>query len=156
MAKKYWLIKSEPSVFSWDDLKKSKNKTTYWDGVRNYQARNFLRDEMKIGDLVLFYHSNADPLAVMGVCEVVKEGYPDHTQFDPDNIHYDEKANPENPTWFMVDLKLKEDFTKPVTIDQIKANPKLKNMKLVQKGNRLSVMPVTKAEFDEIVKMGMK
>ncbi len=156
MTKKYWLVKSEPSVFSWEDLKKSKNQTTYWDGVRNYQARNFLRDEMKIGDLVLFYHSNADPLAVMGVCEVVKEGYPDHTQFDPDNIHYDEKANPENPTWFMVDLKLKDDFTKPVTLDQIKANPKLKDMKLVQKGNRLSVMPVTKAEFDEIVKMGMK
>lgn len=156
MTKKYWLVKSEPSIFSWEDLKKSKNQTTYWDGVRNYQARNFLRDEIKIGDLVLFYNSNADLLAVMGVCEVVKEGYPDHTQFDPDNIHYDEKANPENPTWFMVDLKLKDDFTKPVTLDQIKANPKLKDMKLVHKGNRLSVMPVTKAEFDEIVKMGMK
>lgn len=156
MSKKYWLVKTEPSVFSWADLKKSKNKTTCWDGVRNYQARNFLRDEMKIGDLVLFYHSNAEPLAVMGVCEVVKEGYPDHTQFDTENIHYDEKANPKNPTWFMVDIKFRDDFTRPVTLDQIKANPKLKDMKLVQKGNRLSVIPVTKIEFDEIVKMGMK
>lgn len=156
MAKKYWLVKSEPSVFSWDDLKKSKNQTTFWDGVRNYQARNYLRDEIKLGDLVLFYHSNAEPLAVMGVCEVVKEGYPDHTQFDPENIHYDEKANPANPTWYMVDVKLKTDFKRPVTLEQIKANPKLKNMKLVQKGNRLSVMPVTKEEFDEIVKMGTR
>jgi predicted RNA-binding protein with PUA-like domain len=151
---KFWLVKSEPSVFSWDDLKKSKNQTTYWNGVRNYQARNYLRDEMKIGDLVLFYHSNADPLAVMGVCEVVKEGYPDHTQFDPSDDHYDPKADPKNPTWFMVDLKLKSEFKKPVTLELIKTNPKLKDMKLVQKGNRLSVMPVTKTEFDEIVRMG--
>jgi predicted RNA-binding protein with PUA-like domain len=156
MARKYWLVKTEPSVFSWNDLKKSKNQTTFWDGVRNYQARNYLRDEMKIGDLVLFYHSNADPLAVMGICEVVKEGYPDHTQFDPNNIHYDEKASPSNPTWFMVDIKLKEEFKNPVTLEQIKTNPKLREMKLVQKGNRLSVMPITKTEFDEIVKMGMK
>jgi predicted RNA-binding protein with PUA-like domain len=156
MSIKYWLVKSEPDVFSWDDLKKSKNQTTYWDGVRNYQARNFLRDEMKKGDLVLFYHSNADPLAVMGVCEVVKEGYPDHTQFDPDNDHYDPKADPEKPTWYMVDVKLKKEFKHPVTLDEIKSNPKLKNMKLIQRGNRLSVMPVTKEEFDEIVKMGEK
>jgi predicted RNA-binding protein with PUA-like domain len=154
MKKKYWLVKSEPQVFSWNDLKKSKNQTTYWDGVRNYQARNYLRDEMKIGDLVLFYHSNTDPLAVMGICEVVKEGYPDHTQFEPENTHYDPKANYSNPIWFMVDLKLKQEFNNPVTLNQIKTNPKLKNMKLVQKGNRLSVMPLTKEEFDEIVKMG--
>jgi predicted RNA-binding protein with PUA-like domain len=150
----YWLIKSEPDVFSFDDLKKSKNKTTYWDGVRNYQARNFLRDEMKKGDLVLFYHSNSDPLAVMGVCEVVKEGYPDHTQFDPDNDHYDPKADTNNPTWMMVDVKFKQEFKNPVTLDEIKANPKLKNMRLIQRGNRLSVMPVTKEEFHEIIKMG--
>ncbi|MFO7526440.1 MAG: EVE domain-containing protein [Ignavibacteriaceae bacterium] len=154
MSKKYWLIKSEPEEFSWNDFKKSKDKTTYWDGVRNYQARNFLRDEMKKGDLVLFYHSNSDPLAVMGVCEVVKEGYPDHTQFDPDNDHYDPKADPENPTWIMVDIKFKKEFKNPVTLDEIKSNSKLKNMRLIQRGNRLSVMPVTEAEFDEIVKMG--
>jgi predicted RNA-binding protein with PUA-like domain len=154
--KKYWLVKSEPNVFSFSDLKKSKNQTTFWDGVRNYQARNFLRDEMKKGDQVLFYHSGSDPLAVMGVCEVVKEGYPDHTQFDPDSHHYDPKADPQNPTWMMVDIKFVKEFKNPVTIDAIKTNPKIKNMKLIARGNRLSVMPVTKDEFDEISQMGDK
>ena len=154
MAKKFWLFKSEPSEFSWDDLKKSKNQTTFWDGVRNYQARNFLRDEIKKGDGVLFYQSSTEPLAVVGYCEVVKEGYPDHTQFDKNNDHYDEKANPKNPTWFMVDIKLVKEFKKPVTLDEIKANPKLKNMKLIQRGQRLSIQPVTKDEWDEILKMG--
>ncbi len=148
---KYWLVKTEPEEFSIDDLEKSKNKTTFWDCVRNYQARNYLRDEMKKGDLVLFYHSNADPLAVTGFCEIVKEGYPDHTQFDPDNKHYDPKADPNNPTWFMVDIKLVKKFKTPVTLDAIKSNPKLNDMKLIQRGNRLSVMPVTKAEFEEII-----
>ncbi len=156
MARKYWLMKSEPSTFSIDDLAKSKNKTTYWDGVRNYQARNFMRDEMKKGDLVLFYHSNAKPTAVVGVCEVVKEGYPDFTAFDPEEKYYDPKSNKDKPTWYMVDIKLKEKFKKPVTLEEIKANPKLKDMKLVQRGNRLSVMPVMKKEFDEIVKMSKK
>jgi len=149
-------MKSEPSTFSIDDLAKSKNQTTYWDGVRNYQARNFMRDEMKKGDLVLFYHSNAKPTAVVGVCEVVKEGYPDFTAFDPEEKYYDPKSNKDQPTWYMVDIKLKEKFKKPVTLEEIKANPKLKDMKLVQRGNRLSVMPVTKKEFDEIVKMSKK
>lgn len=154
MAKKYWLVKSEPGVFSVDDLAKSKNKTTYWDGVRNYQARNFMRDEMKKGDGVLFYHSNTEPNAIVGVCEVVKEGYPDHTQFDPDNKHFFPSADPENPAWFMVDIKLVKKLKNPVTLQDAKSNPKLKDMRLVQKGNRLSVMPVTKSEFDEILKMG--
>ena len=154
MIKNYWLFKSEPQEFSWDDLKKSKNKTTFWDGVRNYQARNYLRDEIKKGDGVLFYHSNSDPLAVMGYCEVVKEGYPDHTQFDPDNDHFDPKADPKNPTWFMVDINLVEEFKNPVTLEHIRANIKLKNMRLIQRGNRLSVMPVTKEEWNEIMKMG--
>lgn len=151
--KKYWLIKSEPDVFAFDDLRKSKNQTTCWDGVRNYQAINFLRDEMKKGDQVLYYHSNSEPLAVMGVCEVVKEGYPDHTQFDSDNDHYDPKADHKNPAWFMVDIKFVKEFKTPVTLDIIKSNSKLKNMKLIARGNRLSVMPVTKEEFNEIVKM---
>lgn len=154
MAKKYWLVKSEPSAFSIDDLAKSKNKTTYWDGVRNYQARNFMRDEMKVGDLVLFYHSNADPNAVVGYCEVVKEGYPDFSAFDPDDKHFDPKSKEEQPTWIMVDIKLKKKFKTPATLTEIKNNPKLKNMRLVQRGNRLSVMPVEKKEFDEILKMG--
>jgi predicted RNA-binding protein with PUA-like domain len=154
MAKNYWLFKSEPKEFSWEDLKKAKKKTTFWDGVRNYQARNFLRDKIKKADGVLFYHSNADPLAIIGFCEVIKEGYPDHTQFDPDDKHFDPKADEANPTWFMVDIRLKKEFKNPVTLDQIKANQRLKNMKLIQRGNRLSVMPVTKNEWDEILKMG--
>ena len=150
----YWLFKSEPNEFSLDDLKKSKNQTTFWDGVRNYQARNFIRDEMKKGDGVLFYHSNSDPLAIMGTCEIVKEGYSDHTQFDSKNNHYDPKADKQNLSWFMVDIKFAKEFKTPVTLDKIKSNPKLKNMKLIQRGQRLSVMPVTKTEWDEILKMG--
>ena len=153
MAKKYWLFKSEPSEFSWNDLKKSKNQTTFWDGVRNYQARNFLRDEIERGDGVLFYQSNTDPLAVVGYCEVVKEGYPDHTQFDPKNSHFDPKAKKDSPTWFMVDIKLVKELKKPITLESIKANPKLKNMKLIQRGQRLSIQPVTKTEWGEILKM---
>lgn len=154
MANKYWLVKSEPGVFSIDDLEKCKNKTTHWDGVRNYQARNFIRDEMKKGDGVLFYHSNTEPNAVAGCCDVVKESYPDHTQFDPENLHFDPKADPANPAWYMVDIKFVRKFKSPVTLADIKANPKLKKMRLVQKGNRLSVMPVEKNEWDEILKMG--
>jgi predicted RNA-binding protein with PUA-like domain len=154
MAKKYWLFKSDPEEFSFDDLKKSKNQTTFWDGIRNYQARNFIRDEMKKGDGVLFYHSSSDPLAITGICEIVKEGYPDHTQFDSKNDHFDPKADKKNPTWFMVDIKLVKEFKTPVTLDQIKANPKLKNMKLIQRGQRLSIQPVTKDEWEEILKMG--
>ena len=150
---KFWLIKSEPSEFSIEDLAKSKNQTTYWDGVRNYQARNFIRDEMKIGDMVLFYHSNTEPNAVVGVCEVVKEAYPDHTQFDPKHVHYDPKADKKNPTWFMVDIKLEKKFKKQVTLEVIKAYPKLAKMRLVQRGNRLSVMPITKGEYEEIIRM---
>lgn len=154
MEAKYWLVKSEPSVFSIDDLAKSKNKTTFWDGVRNYQARNFMRDDMKIGDYVLFYHSNAKPNAVVGVCKVVKEGYPDFTAFDPDDKHFDPKSNKEEPTWIMVDIKLIKKLKAPVTLADIKENPKLQGMKLVQRGNRLSVMPLAKKEFNEILKMG--
>ena len=150
----YWLFKTEPENFSIEDLKKSKNQTTFWDGVRNYRARNILRDEIKKGDGVLFYHSSTEPLAVMGYCEVVKEGYPDHTQFEKNNIYFDEKAKKENPTWFMVDIKLVKEFNTPVTLDQVRANPKLKNITLLRRGNRLSVMPVTQIEFEEILKMG--
>jgi predicted RNA-binding protein with PUA-like domain len=151
---KYWLIKSEPSVYSIDDLKK--DKKTYWDGVHNYQARNFLRDEMKKGDKVIFYHSNSEPIGAVGVCKVIKGGYPDFTAFDPDDLHYDPKSNKEKPTWYMVDVKFLEKFPRIVTLAEMKANPKLANMKLVQKGNRLSVMPITKKEFDEIVRMGRR
>lgn len=153
MSKKYWLFKTDPSDFSWGDLHKCKDKTTFWSGVRNYQARNYLRDEIKNGDLVLFYHSNEDPNAIYGYCEVVKEGYPDTTQFDVNDSHYFPSASKENPVWYMVDIKLKKEFESPVQLNNIKGNVKLKNMRLVQKGNRLSVMPVTKEEFEEIVNM---
>lgn len=154
--KKYWLVKSEPENFSLKDLMKSPNQTTCWDGVRNYQARNFIRDGMKVGDGVLFYHSSIDMPVVVGVCEVVKSAYPDHTQFDPAHKHFDPKADPKNPTWFMVDIKFVKEFISPVTIESIKANSKLNKMRLIQRGNRLSVMPVTKNEWDEILKMGNK
>jgi predicted RNA-binding protein with PUA-like domain len=154
MAKKFWLFKSEPSEFSWEDLKKSKNQTTFWDGIRNYQARNFLRDEIKNSDGVLFYQSSTEPLAIIGYCDVVKEGYTDHTQFDSKIDHYDPKADPKNPTWYMVDIKLAKEFNNSVTLDIIKVNPKLKNMKLIQRGQRLSIQPVTQAEWDEILKIG--
>lgn len=154
MAKSYWLIKTDPGEFSIKDLRKSKNQTTYWNGVRNYQARNFMRDEMKKGDRVLLYHSNAEPNAVVGICEITREGYPDHTQFDPDDIHFFPSAKEEDPTWFMVDVKYVKEFRREVTLEEIKENPRLKNMKLVQKGNRLSVMPVSKEEFDEVLRMG--
>jgi len=153
---KYWLMKSEPTAFSIDDLAKAPKKTTYWDGVRNYQARNFMRDEMKIGDQVLYYHSNTKPAGVVGVCEVVKEGYPDFSAFDPEDKHYDPKSNSEKPTWIMVDIKLKKKFKATVTLTEMKENKKLQDMKLVQRGNRLSVMPVAKKEFDEILKMSEK
>lgn len=117
-------------------------------------GKEFLRDEMKKGDYVLFYHSNADPNAIVGVCEIVKEGYPDFTAFDPEDKHYDPKSKHENPTWIMVDIKLIEKFNSPVTLSEIKENSKLQNMRLVQRGNRLSVMPVEKVEFDTILKMG--
>ncbi len=154
MAKKYWLVKQEPSSYSIDDLEKDKNQTTFWDGVRNYQARNYMRDEMKKGDRVIFYHSNAEPPAAVGVCEVIKEGYPDFTAFDPDSKKFDPKSDKDEPTWFMVDLKFIKKFKREVPLPEIKKNEKLQEMKLVQRGNRLSVMPVTKVEFDEIVKMG--
>lgn len=155
MQQRYWLVKSEPDVFSIYDLDKSPKKTTYWDGVRNYQARNYMRDEMKTGDLVLFYHSNADSTGAAGVCEVVKEGYPDFTAFDKKDKHYDPKSREAEPTWYMVDIKLIKIFPKIVSLSEIKRNKKLWGMKLVQPGNRLSVMPVEKEEFEEIVAMSL-
>jgi predicted RNA-binding protein with PUA-like domain len=153
LAGKYWLIKSESEVFSIDDLAKAKNQTAYWDVVRNYQARNFIRDEMKIGDKVIFYHSNSEPPAAAGICEVVKEAYPDFTAFDPKNPNYDPKSKKEEPTWFMADVRFVKKFSRTVSLAEIKANKKLQKIKLIQRGNRLSVMPVTKDEFDEIVSM---
>jgi len=147
-------MKSEPEVFSIDDLINAKNQTTFWDGVRNYQARNYIRDEMKVGDKVIFYHSNSEPPSAVGVCEIVKEAYPDFTAFDPDNPHYDPKSKKDSPTWFMVDIKFVKKFAHFVSINEMRENKKLQDMKLLQRGNRLSVMPLSKDEFNEIIKMG--
>jgi predicted RNA-binding protein with PUA-like domain len=153
MAKNYWLFKSEADAFSIDDLENSPGKKTYWEGIRNYQARNFTRDDMRKGDDVLFYHSRSETLAIVGYCEIVKEAYPDHTQFDPDSNYFDPTSTKKEPRWYMVDIKLKEKFDHPVSLQEIKENPKLKNFRLIQRGNRLSVFPVTKEEWDEIMHM---
>ena len=152
--RRYWLVKSEPDVFSFDDLLASPGRTTSWDGVRNYQARNSMRDDMKRGDLVLFYHSSADPTAIVGVAEVVREGYPDPTAFDPKDSHYDPKSKPDTPTWITVDLRAVERLKHPLTLGELRGVKGLEKMVLLQKGSRLSVQPVTAAEWDIICRLG--
>lgn len=144
---KYWLMKSEPSCFSIDDLLTAPHQTTHWDGVRNYQARNFIRDEMSIGDLVFFYHSNCNPPGIIGIAEIVTAAYPDYTAFDPHSEHPDPKSNPDNPRWYMVDIRFKEKFKELIPLDTLKRYPELEKMPLVRKGNRLSVSPVSKEEW---------
>jgi predicted RNA-binding protein with PUA-like domain len=151
--RRYWLVKSEPNVFSIEDLARAPKQTTSWDGVRNYQARNFLR-EMAVGDHVLFYHSNADPPAVVGVAEVVKPAYPDETQFDKLSHHYDAASRRDNPRWAMVDLKYRQTFGRSVPLDRLRQEPQLKGMVLLRKGSRLSVQPVTEREWSVILELG--
>ena len=150
--KRYWLVKSEPSVFSFDDLLRAPNRTTYWDGVRNFAARNFLRDGMRLGDRVFFYHSMADAQVIAGICEVVREGYADFTALDPKHEHFDEESKPDAPTWFMVDVRAVAQFTRPVTLPEIKARKELADMALIRIG-RLSVTPVRPMEWETIVEM---
>ncbi|MDH5581124.1 MAG: EVE domain-containing protein [Bdellovibrionales bacterium] len=150
----YWLFKTEPDVFSIDDLRTRKNKTEHWDGVRNYQARNFMRDEIKLGDLVLIYHSNARPPGIAGVAEVIKEAYPDHTQFDKKSKYFDPKSTKDKPRWFMVDIRFKEKFKSYISLDELKNFPQLKEMLILRKGNRLSITPVDKKHFEFIKKHG--
>jgi len=152
----YWLIKSEPEEFSIDDLEQRPKQTEHWDGVRNYQARNFMRDDMKIGDQVFFYHSNCEPPGIVGIAEVVKEGYPDHTAFDPGDKHYDPKSDPDNPRWMMVDVKFVSKFRGTLSLADLKQQKPLKDMRLLQKGNRLSVMPVEKKDWDYIIQLSKK
>jgi predicted RNA-binding protein with PUA-like domain len=152
--RRYWLVKSEPDCFSFDDLLKSPRKTTYWSGVRNYQARNFMRDQMKKGDGVLFYHSNAAPPMIVGTAEVVKEGYPDFTAWDPNDDHFDPKSTEENPIWYMVDIKAVEKFPNPLSLNDLRHVRALEKMELLRKGSRLSVQPVSAKEWETICKMG--
>lgn len=149
---KYWLMKSEPDVFSIDDLKQK--KTTMWDGVRNYQARNFMMKDMEKGDQVLFYHSNTKPPGVAGLATVSKEAQPDVTAFDKNSEYYDSKSTEEKPRWFCVEVKYSKKFNKYVSLADIKERKSLSEMKVVQKGMRLSIQPVTKKEFETLCKMG--
>jgi predicted RNA-binding protein with PUA-like domain len=149
-ATRYWLMKSEPDVYSIDDL--SKDKTTWWGGVRNYQARNFMTKEMQLGDQVLFYHSNANPIGVAGLAEVCALAAPDATQFDKKSEYYDPKASPEKPIWFCVQVKFKKKFAQVVSLEDIKNDPRLKDMLVIKKGQRLSIQPVEKSHYEIITK----
>jgi len=150
---KHWLLKTEPTSFSIQDLAAAPAQTTGWDGVRNYQARNFLRDDMKQGDRVLLYHSNAEPPAVVGTAIIAREAYPDPTAFDRKDSHFDPKSDPARPTWFAVDVRLERIFPEPLPLDSLRSVPALEAMELLRKGSRLSVQPVRKAEFEAILKL---
>ncbi|MFO0775533.1 MAG: EVE domain-containing protein [Nitrospiraceae bacterium] len=151
-ARRYWLMKSEPLSFSIDDLKAARGQRTSWDGVRNYQARNFMR-EMQVGDRAFYYHSNADPPAIVGIAEVVRTAYPDDSAFDKDDHHYDPKSKPESPTWDMVDVKFVKKFAEPLGLDLLRRQAGLKKMELLRKGSRLSVQPVRPEEWETILKL---
>jgi predicted RNA-binding protein with PUA-like domain len=153
--RRYWLVKSEPDVFSFEDLLRIHNKTTHWNGIRNFAARNFMKEGMKAGDRVFFYHSSAEPTAIVGICEVVREAYPDDTAFDPASEGYDPHSTKERPTWFMVDLRAVAQFTRPVTLAEMRQRKELANMALLRIG-RLSVSPVTAAEWEIICEMANK
>ncbi len=156
MARRYWLMKSEPDVFSFDDLTRAPERTTCWDGVRNYQARNFLRDEIRVGDGVLFYHSGADGKAVVGTAEVVKGGHPDPTQFDARSGHHDPDSRKDDPRWYAVDIRAEKSFERPVTLEELRGVAGLRKMRLLQRGQRLSILPVTAEEWKIVVKLGSK
>ena len=151
---KHWLMKCEPAAYTIDDL--HRDGTTSWEGVRNFQARNFIRDEMKRGDQVLFYASNADPSGVTGIAEITREAYPDKFATKKGHTYFDEKATAENPIWYMVDIGFVEKFPNIVSLDTLKKTRGLEKMVVTQKGSRLSIQPVTKAEFDVVVKLGRK
>jgi len=149
-TRRYWLVKSEPGTYSIDDLER--DGTTCWEGVRNYQARNFLR-EMKVGDRLLFYHSNAAPPAIVGLAEVVREAYPDHFAWDVKSPYYDPRSTKDAPVWFMVDVGFVERFARPLPLPELREDPALEGMELLRRGSRLSVQPVSKEHFDHILKL---
>ncbi len=151
--RRYWLLKTEPTSFSIDDLMKAPKRTTSWDGVRNYQARNLLRDEMQPGDLAFIYHSSADPTGIAGIAEIVKGGYPDETAFDKKDSHYDPKSSREAPSWYVIDVKGVEKFSDLITLERLRQTPGLEGMVLLKKGSRLSVQPVSATEWDRILRL---
>jgi predicted RNA-binding protein with PUA-like domain len=148
----YWLMKSEPDVFGIDDLAAQPKQTDHWDGVRNYQARNMMRDEMKEGDLAFFYHSNCAEPGIVGIVRIVRAGYPDFTAWDPDSKYHDPKSNPDNPRWYMVDVKFERRLKRVIPLHELKQYKSLEDLPLVRKGNRLSIMPVKKKHWDFILK----
>ena len=149
----YWLMKSEPDVFGIEHLKARPRRTEHWDGVRNYQARNFLRDEMRKGDPAFFYHSSCAEPGIAGIVKIVRAGYPDDSAWNPKSNHFDPKSTPDKPIWYMVDVRLEREFKNVISLAEIKANPALKSMRLIQRGNRLSILPVTEKEWSAILKM---
>ena len=149
---RYWLMKSEPAMFSIDDLKKKGRAP--WDGVRNFQARNYMRDGMKVNDLILFYHSTVIPPGVAGLARVSRGSHPDHTSWDPKNAHFDPRSSRENPLWFMVEVEFVAKFPHFILLEELKGNPRLEGMVVLKRGSRLSVQPVERKHFDEILKMG--
>jgi predicted RNA-binding protein with PUA-like domain len=149
----YWLMKSEPEEFGIEDLESRPDKREPWDGVRNYQARNMMRDEMKPGDLAFFYHSNCETPGIVGIVKIATEGYPDPTAFDADDDHYDPKSDPANPRWYLVDVEFVRKLQRAITLSELKAERALEQMPLTRRGNRLSVMPVTKKEWEHILAM---
>jgi len=151
---RFWLFKSEPSAYSFEELQR--DGTTFWDGVRNYQARNLMRDQMRVGDGVLFYHSNAKPPGVVGLAEVCREAYPDPTQFEQGHPHQDPGSSPEDPRWLMVDVRAREALGRFVSLDELKADPQLAEMGVVRRGNRLSIQPVSPAEWRRVVALSKR
>lgn len=149
----YWLMKSEPSVFGIEDLIESPGQTTPWDGVRNYQARNWMRDAMRLGDQVFLYHSNCDTPGIVGIMEVVREGYPDVSAFDPQSPYFDPKSTPDSPRWYRVDVRHVRRLERLISLEEIKRYPELDGMPLVRPGNRLSVMPVTEQQWRFILSL---
>lgn len=151
----YWLFKSEPNTFNMDDLKQRPRQIEHWDGVRNYQVRNLLRDKISVGDQGFFYYSSCTPPGIAGIVEVVKKGYPDFTAWDPRSKYFDPKSTPEKPRWFMVDVKFIKKFSRLITLDEIKKHPKLKTMQVARRGNRLSITSVTAEEWKTILKIAV-
>lgn len=150
----FWLIKSEPDSFSIDDLKNAPGKKSHWDGVRNYQARNSMRDDMRTGDLVFFYHSNCETPGIVGIAEVASGAYPDHTAFDPADHHFDAKSDPETPRWVMVDIRYKRKTKRLISLAELKQHEKqLEGLALIRRGNRLSVLPVSKKHWEFILSL---
>jgi len=147
----YWLMKSEPSVFGIDDLKAKPQRTSFWDGVRNYQARNFMRDGMKKGDKVFFYHSSCPEPGIVGIATVAREAYPDATAFDKKSPYYDPKSDPEKPIWMGVDVKFVRQFKRVIGLEELKQEPRLDGFTLLRRGNRLSVMPVSEAHWNVVL-----